>query len=178
MEFRWFPADESQDHSHTLQCWPTWLYLSSAGKYYARLWSLKGEERGDHAGPSQTKTDWLYSEPVPSVMLNDGIVKICFRDGSSFVHWRRCCGWCLWLKPTKFAHSSLLSSCVCFCLYGPFNCISFLKLSRQLSAFSLCSFGLISAILVLSTVHLFMKVFFSPDIILSAWLGWKHQPTN
>ena len=43
--------------------------LSSAGKYYARLWSLKGEERGDHAGPSQTKTDWLYSEPVPSVML-------------------------------------------------------------------------------------------------------------
>ena len=42
--------------------------------------------------------------------------------------------------------SSLLSLfilfCVYFCLYGPFNCISFHKFSRQLSAFSLLSSGL------------------------------------
>ena len=39
------------------------------------------------------------------------------------------------------------------------------KFSRHLSAFSLCSSGLISALLVLSAVYLFMKVSFSPDII-------------
>ena len=71
--------------------------------------------------------------------------------------------------------SFLLCSCVYFCLYGPFNCISFNKYSRQLSAFSLCSSGLISASLVLSTTHLFVKVSFSPDVILCGWLGSKHQ---
>ena len=60
----------------------------------------------------------------------------------------------------------LFRSCVCFCLHGPFNCISFHKFSRQLSAFSLCSSGLISALLVLSTIYLFMKAPLSPDIIL------------
>ena len=53
---------------------------------------------------------------------------------------------------------------LCFCLYGPFNCISFHKFSKQLSAFSPCSSGLISAVLVLSTTYLFMKVSFSPDV--------------
>ena len=48
-------------------------------------------------------------------------------------------------KSTELAHSFLFCSCVCFCLYGPFNCISFHKFSRQLSAFSLCSSSLISA---------------------------------
>ena len=37
----------------------------------------------------------------------------------------------------------------------------------QLSGFSLCSSSLISALLVLSTVRLFMKVSFSPDVIPS-----------
>ena len=67
---------------------------------------------------------------------------------------------------------------VYFCLYGPFNCISFQKFSQQLSAFSLCSSDLISALLVLSTIYLFMKVSFSPDIILCGWLGLKHELTN
>ena len=65
--------------------------------------------------------------------------------------------------PTPF----LFCSCVCFRLYGPFNCISFHKVSRQLSIFSLCSFKLISASLALSTICLFMKISFSPDIIPS-----------
>ena len=47
------------------------------------------------------------------------------------------------------ANSFLFCSCVCFCLYGPFSCISFHKFSRQLSAFSLCSSCLNSVLLVL-----------------------------
>ena len=54
--------------------------------------------------------------------------------------------------PTPF-----YSVLVCFCLYGPFNCISFHEFTRQLFAFSLWSSGLISALFVLSTVYLFMK---------------------
>ena len=64
--------------------------------------------------------------------------------------------------PTTF----LFCSCVCFRFSGPFNCISFHKFSRQLSAFSLCFSGLISASLVLLTIYLFMTVSLSPDIIL------------
>ena len=76
--------------------------------------------------------------------------------------------------PTPFS----FCSCVNFCLYGPLNCISFYEFSRQLSVFSLYSSGLVSALVVLSTVCLFMKVSFSPDIIPSARLGSKHQLTN
>ena len=66
-----------------------------------------------------------------------------------------CYSLCFWQKPTELAHAfSVLVSY--FCLYGPFNCISFHKFSRQLSAFSICSSGLISAVLVLSTLYLFM----------------------
>ena len=84
----------------------------------------------------------------------------------------------LWHKPAELAHSLLFRSCVYFCLCGPFNCISFHKFSRQLSAFSLCSCNLISAFLVLSTAYLFVKVSFSPDIIFCGWLGLKHQLTD
>ena len=76
--------------------------------------------------------------------------------------------------PTPF-YSVLVSV---LCLYGPFNRILFHKFSRQLSAFSLCSSSLVSALLVLSTVYLFVKVSFSPDIILCGWLGLKHQVSN
>ena len=54
-----------------------------------------------------------------------------------------------------------------FCLYGPLNCISIHKFSRRFSVFSLCSCGLSTALLVLSTICLSMKVSFSPDIIPS-----------
>ena len=78
-------------------------------------------------------------------------------------------------SPPRACPLFLFCSCVCFCLYGPFNCISFYKFSRQLSAFSLCSSGFISALLVLSTVYLFKKVSLGPDIVLCGWLGLKHQ---
>ena len=73
---------------------------------------------------------------------------------------------CLRHKSTELAHFFLFCSCVCFCLYGPFNCISFHTFSRQLSAFSLCSSGLISVLLVLSAMYIFMKFSLSPNIIL------------
>ena len=83
--------------------------------------------------------------------------------GLTFTWWG-CCGLCPWHKLTELAHSFLVCSCVCFCLCGPFNCISFHKFSRKLSAFSICSSGINSAELVLSTIYLFMKVALSPDI--------------
>ena len=83
-------------------------------------------------------------------------------NGLTFTWWA--CGAC----PLLFF---LFCSCVCFCLYGHFNCISFQKFSRQLSAFSLCSSALPAVLLVFSTIHLFMKVSLSPDIILRGWLG-------
>ena len=97
--------------------------------------------------------------------------------GLTFTWWE-CWGLCFWHKPTEFAHSFLSCFCVCFCLFGPFNCILFQKFSRQPFVFSLCSFGLISALLVLSIIYLFMKVSLSPDIILCGWLSLKHQLTN
>ena len=68
--------------------------------------------------------------------------------------WGGCCGSCLRRKPTELAHSFLFCSCVYFCLCGPFHCISFQKLSRQLSTFSLYSSGLDFASSVLSTTYL------------------------
>ena len=65
-----------------------------------------------------------------------------------------------------------------FLCFGPFNCISFHKFSQQLSIFSLCSSGLISTLSVLSTICLFKKVSFSPDMIPCGWVGSKHQLTN
>ena len=59
----------------------------------------------------------------------------------------------------------------------PFLLYLFHRFSWQHPAFSLCSSGLISALLVLSTIYLLMKVSLSPDTILCGWLGSKHQVT-
>ena len=84
-----------------------------------------------------------------------------------------------WHKSTELAHSFLFCSCICLCLYGLFNCISFHKFSWQLCTFSFSSSGLISALLVLSTIlYLSVKVSLIPDIILCGLLGLKHQLTN
>ena len=76
--------------------------------------------------------------------------------GLAFTWWG-CCGLCLWHCTTELAHSFSFCSCVSFCLYGPFNCVSFHKFSRQLSAFSICSSGLNSALLVLLTAYFIYK---------------------
>ena len=97
--------------------------------------------------------------------------------GLTFAWWE-CSGLCHRHKPSELAHSFLFCYCVSFCLYGPISCISFHKFSRQVSAFSPCSSGLISALLVLSTVLFLMKVLLSPDVILCGRLGLKQQLTN
>ena len=94
--------------------------------------------------------------------------------GLTFSLWG-CYSLCPRYKLTELAHSFLFCSCVCFCKqrgylccnHGPFNCISLHKFSRRLSALSYLCSGLISALLVLSTICLFMKVSLSPDIIPS-----------
>ena len=65
--------------------------------------------------------------------------------------------------PTPF-YSVLVSVSVFMAISTVFHSIN----SPDNSAFSLCSSGLISALLALSTIDLFMKVFFSLDIILCA----------
>ena len=94
--------------------------------------------------------------------------------GLTFTWWG-CYGVCFGRKPTELAHPFLFCSCVCFCLDGHFDCISFHNFSRQVSAFSLCSSGRISPLLVLSTIYFFMKAILSPDITHYGWQGLKHQ---
>ena len=99
-------------------------------------------------------------------------LRVCLH-GLTFTWWG-CCGFCRRHKATELAFSFLFCLCVCFCFYSPFNYIPFHKFSRQLSAFSLCSSGLNSALLVLSTVRLFMKISLSPNTVICGWLGLKH----
>ena len=66
-----------------------------------------------------------------------------------------------WHKPIERAHSFfyfyILLLAFVF-VYGPFNCILFHKFSWQLSTFSLCSSGLISALLLFSILYFFFEV--------------------
>ena len=84
------------------------------------------------------------------------------RPGRLTFTWWGCCSLCFWHKPTELAHSFLFCSCVYFCLYVPFNCILLGKFSQQLSAFSLCSSRLMSALLVLSIIYLFYESLLQP----------------
>ena len=134
---------------------------------------------------------WFYTShlSVTRVAVEDSRQDFRFSPGANECHfdngprgltftWWGCRGLCFWHNPAEFVHSFLFCSCVHICVYGPFNCISVHKFSRQLFTFSLCSSGLISALLVLSTIYLFIKVSLSPDIILCGSLGSKHQLTN
>ena len=89
------------------------------------------------------------------------IIPLFCPRGLSFTWWG-CCSLCLWHNPTDQTHCFLFCSCLCFCLYGLFNHISFHQFSRQLSALSLCSSSLISALLVLSTIYLFHETLPQP----------------
>ena len=91
--------------------------------------------------------------------------------------WWGCYGLCQRHKQTELPFLFILFLCVFLSLW-PFLPYFIPKNSRQLSAFSLCSSGLISALLVLSTTYLFMKVSLSPDIIFCGWLGLKYQITT
>ena len=85
---------------------------------------------------------WVISVVLPILKLT-GQASLTIFDrprGLPFTCWV-CCGLCFRHKPAELAHSFLFCSCVCFRLW-PFNCSSFRKFSRQLSAFSLCSSNL------------------------------------
>ena len=90
--------------------------------------------------------------------------------------WWECYGFCLRQKPVELAHSfySVLVSISVFMALSPvFHSIT----SPENSPLPHCSSGLISALLVLSTIYIFMKVSLSPNIIFCGWLGLKHQLT-
>ena len=71
-------------------------------------------------------TVWLMIVPNPVICVT--VMSVSCPNRLTFTWWG-CCGFCLWHKPTELARSFLLCSCVCFCLYVPFNCISFHKVS-------------------------------------------------
>ena len=75
--------------------------------------------------------------------------------------------------PTPF-YSVLVTVSVFMALLTVFLSIN----SPDISTFSLCASGLISALLVLSAICLFMEVSLNPDLILCGWLGWKHHLNN
>ena len=93
--------------------------------------------------------------------------------GLTFTWWG-CYGLCLWHKPTELAHSFLFYSCVCFCLYGPFNFISFHKFSRHNSLFFF-------PVLILPywSFKLYISLWKSPSaLIYPLWLTGLKTPTN
>ena len=94
--------------------------------------------------------------------------------------WWECYGLCPWHKPTELAHSlnSVLVSISVFMALSTVFSSTNSPDNSPFSVFSLCSSSLISSLLVLSTFYLFMKVSFSPDIILCGRLGSKRQLTN
>ena len=81
---------------------------------------------------------------------------------------------CFWHKPTELAHSFIFCSCVYFCLYDPFSCILFINSHNK----SLLSHSVLPMLFLpywsFQLYIFFMKVSFSPDIMLCGWLGLKH----
>ena len=107
--------------------------------------------------------------------------RFCFR-GSAWVLWM---GTHLhvqaldWTEPARsffklFFYSLLVSVSVFMALSTVFYSVN----SSDNSAFSLWSSGLISALLVPSTIYLFMKVSLSPDDYNPLWLTGLKAPTN
>ena len=131
---------------------------------WGRGWVLGWGQREKYMLPINKIQNFLDSSSCSAAVPSPSPPPPCPR-GLTFTWWG-CCGSCQRHKPIELVHSFLFCFCVYSCLHDPFNCISFHEFSRQLSAFLLCSSGLISALLVLSTIHLFMKVSLSPDIIL------------
>ena len=89
--------------------------------------------------------------------------------------WWGCCTFYFWHKPTTFAHSVFILFLCLFLSLWPFQLYFIPHILLTLSAFLLCSSGLISSFLVLSTVYFFMKVSFGPDIITQS-TNWLTNP--
>ena len=90
------------------------------------LWMV--EPRDEKPSQGWKKADVNYDAVYVRVTMLASIwlyhvMRMCPR-GLTFTWWG-CCSLCFWHKPTELAHLFLFCSCVCFCLYCPFNCISF-----------------------------------------------------
>ena len=92
--------------------------------------------------------------------------------------WWGCCGLCFWHTLSKLAHSFLFCSCVCFYLYGAFNCISFSKFSRQLSTYSLCSSGLISICFTGPFNYMYISLSLKKFCFSRLWMTGFKAPSN
>ena len=80
---------------------------------------------------------------------------------------------------TYINQPSLPPCCFCFIVsISVFMALSAVFCSLNPPDNSPFSHSVLPVVLVLSTIYLFMKVSFSPDIIPSGWLGSKHQLTN
>ena len=161
------------------ETWPWWQPTLRETRHGTANWSVSAtsiravvERSTSTSGRLENKSDlpsphhwrWVKLSELPFEFL----FIISSPHGLNFTWWG-CCGLCLCHEATEIPHSFLFCSCVNFSLYGPFNCISFHKFSQPVCTFSLCSFALFSALLVFSTMYLFMKVSLSPDIILCGW---------
>ena len=98
-----------------------------------------------HKPPFLSTSPWLKRNFSLMVWFSADDLFVCLffisrLRGLTFSWWG-CHGLCHRHKLTKFAHSFLSCSCVCFCLYGHFNSVSF----HKFFAFSLCSSVLNSA---------------------------------
>ena len=98
--------------------------------------------------------------------------------GLSFT-WYGSWGLCLWHKPTELVHSFSFCSCVCFCLYGPFNCISFHSiLSTTLRFVTLffrsyfCLTGPFNYIIII------MSIWKSPSALIQSFVVHSAYNTN
>ena len=118
------------------KAWCPWLAVVGCSSF-STLTTIWGASHRYRLLCCQTVCSVSSAEPVPAGSLSRG------GDVTAYV-----------LDIIQLILPTLLfCSCVCFWLYGPFTCISLKKIfSRQLSTFSLCSSGHISAVLVLSTI--------------------------
>ena len=122
-------------------------------------------------------TGWCWRPPEGGyfIFLLVGFHLNCFfgPHGLTFTWWG-CYGLCLWHELTELALSFLFCSCICFCLYGLFNCISFHKLFQQLSVFSLFSYlCLVIPFSYMSLYESLLQPWLNPK-----WLTWLKAPNN
>ena len=80
--------------------------------------------------------------PFYSVLVSISVFSTVFHsinspDNRLIFTWWGCCGLCLFFCTNRAYPLLFICSCVYFCLYGPFNCISFRKFSPKLCAFTL-----------------------------------------
>ena len=111
---------------------------------------------------------------IPEVMTKR--YKYCLREHCSL---DSCCG--LSLKPAELAYSFLFSFCVYFCLYGPFDCISFRE-SPDNSPFSHIVLPVLSLLYWSFELHISLWISLHENLLQAwynpMWLTGLKTPVN